>query len=158
LETSIAAIKTPACQSLGALTRRALHRGRERRILPGRLRRGCRSPEKGVFSTDELLSALRRYLAESGDTEEEVASRIGVNHHTLRRYTSAPSTSRITSHHQPQYRFELGDPADRDKVRPSRLILPERGIQNGARRAGEHEIALLDAGGQKLRRIFVGHL
>jgi hypothetical protein len=28
----------------------------------------------------KLLSALKRYLAESGDTEEAVASQIGVNH------------------------------------------------------------------------------
>jgi transcriptional regulator with XRE-family HTH domain len=43
---------------------------------------------KGVVSPDELLRALKRYLAESGDTEEAVASRIGVNHHTLRRWLS----------------------------------------------------------------------
>jgi hypothetical protein len=49
---------------------------------------GCQLPEKGVVSPDELLSALRRYLAESGDTEEAVASQIGVNHHTLRRWLS----------------------------------------------------------------------
>jgi transcriptional regulator with XRE-family HTH domain len=45
-------------------------------------------PEKRVFSPDELLGALKRYLAESGDTEAAVASRIGVNHHTLRRWLS----------------------------------------------------------------------
>jgi hypothetical protein len=45
-------------------------------------------PEKPVVSPDELLSALKRYLAESGDTEEAVASQIGVNHHTLRRWLS----------------------------------------------------------------------
>ena len=39
-------------------------------------------------SPDELLSALKRYLSESGDTEEAVASQIGVNHHTLRRWLS----------------------------------------------------------------------
>jgi hypothetical protein len=49
---------------------------------------GCRLPEKRVVSPDELLSALKRYLAESGDTEEAVASQIGVNHHTLRRWLS----------------------------------------------------------------------
>ncbi|HSZ76094.1 MAG TPA: hypothetical protein VK775_01705 [Chthoniobacterales bacterium] len=31
---------------------------------------------------------MKRYLAESGDTEEAAASRIGVNHHTLRRWLS----------------------------------------------------------------------
>jgi hypothetical protein len=45
-------------------------------------------PEKGVVSPDELLSALKRYLKESGDTEEAVASQIGVNHHTLHRWLS----------------------------------------------------------------------
>jgi hypothetical protein len=82
---------------LGALTHRplfcqnvsgALHRGRERCILPGRLREGCRLPEKRVVSPDELLSALKRHLAESGDTEAAVVFRIGVNHHTLRRWLS----------------------------------------------------------------------
>ena len=45
-------------------------------------------PEKRIFSPNELLGALKRYLAESGDAEEEVASQIGVNHHTLRRWLS----------------------------------------------------------------------
>jgi hypothetical protein len=50
---------------------------------------GVRLPEKDVVVTpDELLSALKRYLAESGDAEEAVASQIGVNHHTLRRWLS----------------------------------------------------------------------
>jgi hypothetical protein len=49
---------------------------------------GCRLPEKPVVSPDELLSALKRYLAESDDTEEAVASQIGVNHHTLGRWLS----------------------------------------------------------------------
>jgi transposase-like protein len=44
--------------------------------------------EKGGVSPDELLSALKRYLAESDDTEEAIASRIGVNHHTLHRWLS----------------------------------------------------------------------
>ena len=43
-------------------------------------------PEKGVISPDELLSALKRYLEESGDTEQAAASKIGVNHHTLHRW------------------------------------------------------------------------
>ena len=50
-------------------------------------------PEKRVFSPDELLGALKRYLAESGDTEAAVASRIGVNHHTLRRWLSDKQSS-----------------------------------------------------------------
>ena len=45
-------------------------------------------PEKDVISPDELLSALKRYLEESGDTEQAVASKIGMNHHTLRRWLS----------------------------------------------------------------------
>ena len=45
-------------------------------------------PEKDVISPDELVSALKRYLEESGDTERAVASQIGVNHHTLRRWLS----------------------------------------------------------------------
>ena len=45
-------------------------------------------PEKDVISPDELVSALRRYLEESGDTERAVAFQIGVNHHTLRRWLS----------------------------------------------------------------------
>jgi transposase-like protein len=59
---------------------------------------GGRLPEKGVVSPDELLSALRRYLAEAGDTEEAVASQIGVNHHTLRRWLAdrqSPKKSRL---------------------------------------------------------------
>jgi hypothetical protein len=88
--------RVPAGQSLGPLragryfcqnVSSTLHRGRDRCILAGRLR-GCRLPEKRVVSPDELLSALKRYLAESGDTEEAVASQIGVNHHTLRRWLS----------------------------------------------------------------------
>jgi DNA-binding XRE family transcriptional regulator len=50
--------------------------------------RRCRLPGEGVISPDELLRTLKRYLAESGDTEEAAASRIGVNHHTLRRWLS----------------------------------------------------------------------
>jgi transposase-like protein len=45
-------------------------------------------PEKGVVSSDELLSALKRYLEESGETERALASQIGVNHHTLHRWLS----------------------------------------------------------------------
>ena len=52
------------------------------------VRGGIRLPEKDVISPDELVSALKRYLEESGDTERAVASQIGVNHHTLRRWLS----------------------------------------------------------------------
>jgi transposase-like protein len=45
-------------------------------------------PEKGVISPDELLSALKRYLEESGETERAIASKIGVNHHTLHHWLS----------------------------------------------------------------------
>jgi len=45
-------------------------------------------PEGDIISPDELLSALKRYLEESGDFEQAVASQIGVNHHTLRRWLS----------------------------------------------------------------------
>ena len=45
-------------------------------------------PGKDNIGPDELLSALKRYLEESGDTEREVASQIGVNHHTLHRWLS----------------------------------------------------------------------
>ena len=45
-------------------------------------------PEKDEISPDELLSALKRYLEESGDTEQTVASKIGMNHHTLHRWLS----------------------------------------------------------------------
>jgi Homeodomain-like domain len=51
-------------------------------------KRRYRLREKGVFSPDELLSALKRYLKESGDTEQAVARQIGVNHHTLQRWLS----------------------------------------------------------------------
>jgi hypothetical protein len=36
----------------------------------------------------QQLERTEGYLAESGDTEEAVASQIGVNHHTLRRWLS----------------------------------------------------------------------
>ena len=45
-------------------------------------------PEKDAISPDEVLSSLKRYLEESGETEQAVASRIGINHHTLRRWLS----------------------------------------------------------------------
>ena len=39
-------------------------------------------PEKCVIGPVELVSALKRYLAESGETEKALASQIGINHHT----------------------------------------------------------------------------
>jgi|SRR5271165_4241820 len=86
-------------KSLWALARRPLlvrtscarfQCGRQRYIFPGRPAEsgGNQLPEKGVISPDELLSALKRYLEESGDTEQAVASKIGVNHHTLHRWLS----------------------------------------------------------------------
>jgi transcriptional regulator with XRE-family HTH domain len=45
-------------------------------------------PEKDVVSPDDLLTALKRYLGTSGDTEQARAKKIGVNHHTLNRWLS----------------------------------------------------------------------
>jgi hypothetical protein len=45
-------------------------------------------PEKDVISPDELLSALKRYVEESGDSEQTVVCKIGMNHHTLHRWLS----------------------------------------------------------------------
>ena len=45
-------------------------------------------PDKDVISPGELLSALKRYLEESGDTVQTVASKIGMNHYTLHRWLS----------------------------------------------------------------------
>jgi hypothetical protein len=45
-------------------------------------------PNKDVISPDELLSALKRYVEESGEIEQTVASKIGMNHHTLHRWLS----------------------------------------------------------------------
>ena len=39
-------------------------------------------------SPDELMKALKRYIQESGETERAVASRIGINRHTLYRWLS----------------------------------------------------------------------
>jgi hypothetical protein len=54
-------------------------------------------------------------------------------------------------------RFKLGTPTDQDQVGKSRTVLPQSGIQNGSRRTREHEIALLDAGGEELAGIFGDH-
>jgi hypothetical protein len=45
-------------------------------------------PKNQIPSPDEELKALKRYLADSNAAEEVVASQIGVNHHTLRRWLS----------------------------------------------------------------------
>ena len=44
--------------------------------------------ENEVMSPDKLLKALKQYLEKSGETELAVASRIGINHHILRRWLS----------------------------------------------------------------------
>jgi hypothetical protein len=44
--------------------------------------------DNDIVSPDRLMSALKRYLEESRDSEREVASQIGVNHHALRRWLS----------------------------------------------------------------------
>ena len=44
--------------------------------------------ENEVMHPNELLKALKRYLEKSGETERAVASRIGINHHILRRWLS----------------------------------------------------------------------
>jgi len=41
-----------------------------------------------VTSRRQFLNALKRYLDESGDTEQAIASQMGVNHHTLHRWLS----------------------------------------------------------------------
>jgi transposase-like protein len=60
------------------------------KYLSGRLagRGGIALSDNEVISPDQLMSGLKRYLEESRDTEQEVASQIGVNHHTLRRWLS----------------------------------------------------------------------
>jgi len=42
-----------------------------------------------MTSPDELIRILKRYLKESNQSERVVASRIGVNHHTLHRWLTA---------------------------------------------------------------------
>jgi len=51
-------------------------------------RGGIALSDNEVISPDQLMSALKRYLEESRDNEQVVASQIGVNHHTLRRWLS----------------------------------------------------------------------
>ena len=46
----------------------------------------------------ELLSALRRYLEESGDSEQKIASQLGLNHDALLRWLSdkqAPEKEKV---------------------------------------------------------------
>ncbi len=42
-----------------------------------------------TMSPDELIKVLKQYLRESNQSERTVASRIGVNHHTLHRWITA---------------------------------------------------------------------
>jgi transcriptional regulator with XRE-family HTH domain len=56
------------------------------------------SSVKGVISPDELMNALKRYLEQSGETEQALASQIGVNRHTLGRWLSdkqSPKKSKL---------------------------------------------------------------
>jgi transcriptional regulator with XRE-family HTH domain len=49
-------------------------------------------------SPDELMAVLKQYLKESNETEIVVASRIGVNRHTLNRWlttSKSPTKSRL---------------------------------------------------------------
>ena len=51
-----------------------------------------------VTSPDELMTVLKRYLRESNESEIVVASRIGVNHHTLNRWLTdrqSPTKGRL---------------------------------------------------------------
>jgi hypothetical protein len=42
-----------------------------------------------VTSPDELMTVLKRYLRESNESEIAVATRIGINRHTLNRWLTA---------------------------------------------------------------------
>jgi hypothetical protein len=51
-----------------------------------------------VTSPDELMTVLKRYLRDSKESEVVVASRIGVNHHTLSRWlatSQSPTKGRL---------------------------------------------------------------
>src|ERR1700692_3721141 len=51
-----------------------------------------------VTCPDELMTVLKRYLRESNESEIIVASRIGVNHHTLSRWlttSQSPTKGRL---------------------------------------------------------------
>jgi hypothetical protein len=57
-----------------------------------------RSAATEVTSPDELMTVLKRYLRESNESEIVVASRIGVNHHTLNRWlttSQSPTKGRL---------------------------------------------------------------
>jgi len=43
---------------------------------------------QGQKSSHELIKALKLYLDETGETERAVASRIGIDRHTLHRWLS----------------------------------------------------------------------
>ena len=51
-----------------------------------------------ITNPDELMTVLKRYLRESNESEIVVASRIGVNHHTLHRWLTerqSPTKGRL---------------------------------------------------------------
>jgi len=51
-----------------------------------------------VVTPAELLSTLRRYLDESGDSEQKIASQLGINRHALFRWLSdkqAPEKEKV---------------------------------------------------------------
>jgi hypothetical protein len=60
-------------------------------------------PEEGQLSMgatemrspDELMTVLKRYLRESNESEMVVASRIGINRHTLSRWLTTPKPDEI---------------------------------------------------------------
>jgi hypothetical protein len=56
------------------------------------------APAIKVTSPDELMTVLKRYLKETNESEIVVASRIGVNRHTLNRWlttSKSPSKGRL---------------------------------------------------------------
>ena len=51
-----------------------------------------------VTSPDELMTVLKRYLRESNESEIVVATRIGINRHTLNRWltnSQSPTKGRL---------------------------------------------------------------
>jgi hypothetical protein len=57
-----------------------------------------RLQEKALVTPAELLSTLRRYLEESSDSEQTIASQLGINHHVLLRWLSdkpAPEKEKV---------------------------------------------------------------
>jgi hypothetical protein len=67
--------------------------------LPAKARRtGSEGNPTTGTSPDELMAVLKRYLRESNESESVVASRIGVNHHTLSRWlntSQSPTGGRL---------------------------------------------------------------